>query len=60
MEIEEGFEIGFTEDELVALNCLEDVVRAVAIKEGTVVQVQVPADGELGGKRRSVKERYVG
>jgi hypothetical protein len=37
MEIEEGFEIGFTEDELVALNCLEDVVRAVAIKEGTVV-----------------------
>ena len=28
----------------------------VAIKEGTVVQVHVPADGELGSKRRSIKD----
>jgi predicted DNA-binding antitoxin AbrB/MazE fold protein len=31
---------------------LEDVV----IEEGTVVQVHVPAAGEPGGKRRSIKD----
>lgn len=31
---------------------LEDV----AIKEGTLVQVNVPAEGELGSKRRSIKD----
>jgi predicted DNA-binding antitoxin AbrB/MazE fold protein len=28
----------------------------VAIKEGTVVEVHVPADGEAGKKRRSIKD----
>ncbi len=28
----------------------------VAIEEGTVVQVHVPAEGERGGKRRSIKD----
>ena len=31
---------------------LEDV----AIKEGTVVQVHVPVEGQSGGKRRSIKD----
>jgi predicted DNA-binding antitoxin AbrB/MazE fold protein len=28
----------------------------VTIKEGTVVQVHVPVEGEFGGKRRSIKD----
>jgi predicted DNA-binding antitoxin AbrB/MazE fold protein len=28
----------------------------VAIKEGTVVEVLLPVEGELGGKRRSIKD----
>jgi predicted DNA-binding antitoxin AbrB/MazE fold protein len=31
-------------------------LEAVAIKEGTVVQVQLPADCEISGKRRSIKD----
>jgi hypothetical protein len=44
MGIEEGFEIGFTEAELVALDCLEDVVRAVERKLGGDPAIAVRVD----------------
>ena len=31
-------------------------LEGVSIKEGTVVQVHVPPEGELGGRRRSIKD----